>query len=77
MLIKYWLIFVDFKGSEMNTIMFPKSLNNFTLTPNNDSGTRKPFNRFDLVQSTFDPKMLGELGTYLPGLFYFKYYNTK
>ena len=49
--------------------MLPKATNNFTLTPDYGMSSSEQHTKFNLKDSGFDAKTLGELGTLFPGEF--------
>ena len=58
-----------------NNVMLPKPLNNFTLTPDNESSQFSRHNKYNMGLSDFDAKILGQLGTFLRGIIS-KYYSA-
>ena len=57
----------DMKDENNNVFMLPKTTNNFTLTPDYGISSSQLNEKFNLKDSGFDAKTLGELGTLFPG----------
>ena len=55
------------KDENNNVFMLPKTTNNFTLTPDYGISSSHRNEKFNLKDSGFDAKTLGELGTLFPG----------
>ena len=55
------------KDENNNVFMLPKTTNNFTLTPDYGISSSQLNEKFNLKDSGFDAKTLGELGTLFPG----------
>ena len=59
--------FLDFLNKQNDIFKLPKSGNNFTLTPEGSLPSDN-FGKYSSKNSVFDAKILGELGTLLPGV---------
>ena len=63
-------IFSDKEGMAMNTGTVTERIDNFTLPPKKESSSGKHYRRLNLRKPVFDTKLLGDLGSFLPGLFH-------
>ena len=61
-------LFLDFISKQNDIFKLPKSENNFTLTPEGSLPSDN-FGKYSSKNSVFDAKILGELGTLLPGMY--------
>ena len=53
----------------MNKAKIAEKINNFTLTPNEETSIGQHYSRLNLRKPIFDANILAELGAFLPGLF--------